>query len=235
MKSRIHFILVIILLSPSASALAAPARDGSEGSPAAAWSHDWNVFTNPSDAASKSAQSWQVTFGADVAPEPAAASILFAPVEPSESAEQRPVAFTYSEGYQTRRKIHMYASYATLPLFVAQYFVGQKLYDGTGTDSTKSAHGALVAGMAGLFAVNTVTGVWNMWEARKDPNGRTRRTIHGLMMLVADAGFVATGALAPDSEGEGGGSSGNRSLHRNVALTSMGIATASYLMMLFTR
>jgi hypothetical protein len=54
---------------------------------------------------------------------------------------------------------------------------------------------------------------------------------HGFMMLAADAGFVATGLLAPSEDG----SSGNRSAHRAVAITSMSIATASYLFMLFTR
>jgi len=112
---------------------------------------------------------------------------------------------------------------------VAQYAVGQKLYDGNASDSTRSAHGALAASTAVLFGVNTVTGVWNLAEGRKDPNHRTKRMVHGLLMLAADAGFVATGMLAPDDEGEGGG---DRSAHRTVALTSMGIATVAYLMML---
>jgi hypothetical protein len=148
------------------------------------------------------------------------------------AAEQRPQAFTYSDGYNTRRKIHMAASWATLPLFVGQYIAGQKLYDGTGSSSAKSWHGALAGGVAALFAVNTVTGVWNLWEARQDPNGKTRRLVHGLLMLGADAGFVATGLMAPDDDGEGGG---DRSAHRTVAITSMGVAAGSYLFMLFTR
>ena len=147
----------------------------------------------------------------------------------------RPKAFEYSDGYRTRLKIHKYASYATLPLFVAQYAVGQKLYAGTGSDSTRSVHGALAATTAALFAVNTVTGAWNLSESRKDPNHRTKRTIHGVLMLVADAGFVATGMMAPDNEheGEGNGSSGtSASTHRSVAIASMGVATVAYLMML---
>lgn len=56
------------------------------------------------------------------------------------------------------------------------------------------------------------------------------------MMFGADLGFVATGALAPDDDSdEGGGSSGNRSLHRTVAITSMGVAAVSYVYMLVTR
>jgi hypothetical protein len=93
----------------------------------------------------------------------------------------------------------------------------------------------LAAGTAVLFAVNTVTGIWNLREGRQDPNHRTKRRIHGFLMMAADVGFVATGMLAPESEGGegGGGSSGNRSTHRTVALTSMGVATVGYLMMLF--
>lgn len=155
---------------------------------------------------------------------------------PPAPASLRPVAFEYSDGFRTRLKIHKYASYATIPLFAAQYGVGQKLYDGTGSDSTRAAHTALAAATAALFTVNTVTGVWNFKESRRNPTHRTKRTIHGVLMLVADAGFVATGLMAPESENENEGgvavSSGNRSAHRTVALTSMGIATVSYLIML---
>jgi hypothetical protein len=55
-------------------------------------------------------------------------------------------------------------------------------------------------------------------------------------MLGADAGFVATGALASDREERGSHrSEGNAATHRAVALTSMGVATISYLYMFFTR
>lgn len=152
----------------------------------------------------------------------------------------RPLAFEYSEGYRVRRKIHRYASFATLPLFAAQFAVGQKLYDqrDNASDGLRSAHGALAAGTGALFAVNTVTGVWNMSEGRRDPSHRNKRRLHALLMLTADAGFVATGLLAPESEDEGrptGTNDGRRSTHRTVALTSMGIATVGYLIMLFDR
>jgi hypothetical protein len=148
---------------------------------------------------------------------------------PQAAPAPRAVAFEYSDGYYKRLKVHKYASFATLPLFVSQYAVGQKLYDGNASDSTRSWHGALAASTAVLFGVNTVTGVWNLVEARKDPHKSTKRTIHGVLMLAADAGFVATGMLAPDDEGEGGG---DRSTHRTVAITSMAVATVAYLMML---
>ena len=85
-----------------------------------------------------------------------------------------------------------------------------------------------------LFGVNTVTGAWNLWEARKDPNGRTKRWVHGLLMMAADAGFLATAMLAPgDDFAENGGSlSDRRSTHRTVAFTSIGIGTVGYLVML---
>ena len=162
-----------------------------------------------------------------------ASATALSALDPQAAPAPRPMAFEYSDGYRTRLKIHKYASFATLPLFVAQFAVGQKLYNGNYSDSTRSVHGALAATTAALFAVNTVTGVWNAAEGRKDPNHRTKRLVHGILMAVADAGFVATGVMAPESEGgesEGGGTS--RSTHRTVALTSMGIATVGYLMML---
>jgi hypothetical protein len=55
-------------------------------------------------------------------------------------------------------------------------------------------------------------------------------------MLGADAGFVATAALAPGDDERGQiRSMGRRSTHRTVALTSMGVAAASYIYMLFAR
>ena len=122
-------------------------------------------------------------------------------LDPQAPTAPRAMAFEYSDGYRTRLKIHKYASFATLPLFVAQFAVGQKLYNGNYSDSTRSVHGALAATTAALFAVNTVTGIWNLSEGRKDPNRRTKRMVHGILMAVASAGFVATGVMTPESEG----------------------------------
>ena len=127
----------------------------------------------------------------------------------------------------------MIASYLTLPLFVTQAIAGQKLYD-DGSSTARSFHDAGMALTIALFSVNTVTGGWNFWEARKDPNGKTRRLVHSLMMFGADIGFVATAALAPDDD-EGGGSSSDKSLHRTVAISSMSLAAASYIYMFVTR
>jgi hypothetical protein len=186
-----------------------------------------------SPAVPRSVHAWQVTFGDNPSMPPSLADAAEAArSEASATAEQRPTAFVYSEGYNTRRKIHMVASYLTLPLFVFQAVAGQKLYD-EGSSSAKSMHDAGMALTIGLFTVNTVTGGWNFWEARKDPNGKTRRLVHSLMMFGADIGFVATAALAPDDDE--GGSSGDKSLHRTVAISSMSLAAASYIYMLVTR
>jgi hypothetical protein len=143
------------------------------------------------------------------------------------AAEQRPQAFEYSDAYNTRRKIHLIASYATIPLFVGQYIAGEKLYDGNGGSTARSAHGALAGGLAALFAVNTVTGVWNMIEARHDPAGRTRRNLHALGMLIADAGFLYTASLAEGARESDAGAT----KHRNAAIASISVATVSTLMM----
>lgn len=152
------------------------------------------------------------------------------------AAGPRPKAIEYSDAYYTRLKIHRYASYATLPLFVAEYFVGQKLiHEGTSAShSLRNSHRLLATGIGVLFGVNTVTGLWNLWDSRKEPAGRARRTIHGLLMLTADAGFVATGMTTPRRR-EGGVriiSSSRANTHRALAIGSMSLATASYLMML---
>ena len=140
------------------------------------------------------------------------------------------VATEYSHAYQVRAKIHRYASFATLPLFATEIALGQSLYNEPG-GGKKTAHAIVGGGIGSLFAVNTVTGVMNLWEARKDPVGHTRRMTHGLLMMAANAGFFATFLAAPDSEHAD--FTEQRSTHRNIALTSIGLATAGYLTMLF--
>ena len=228
-------ILVVIITAVAAGPTVLPAVAGeavvrpawqscaSEPRRPSPWSVDWNALSAGSPAASAAPASPRLRFGvADLADQ--------------QTPRRRTVAFEYSEGYKIRAKIHKVASIATVPLFVAEYLVGQNLYNHpfTHSDSARSAHTALAASTGVLFGVNTITGVWNLIEARKDPNRSTRRTIHGILMLIADAGFAITGATAPESDHDrlehGGGS---RSTHRAIALTSMGIATVSYLLMLF--
>jgi len=136
----------------------------------------------------------------------------------------------YSEWYARRLKIHRRASYVMLPMFVAQYAAGRQLMEKS-SDAPKWAihwHGPLATGVAVLFTANTITGVWNLWAARKDPAARKWRTTHSLLMLAADAGFTSAGLLAERAER----SASVRREHRDIALTSIGVATVGYLMML---
>jgi hypothetical protein len=70
-------------------------------------------------------------------------------------------------------------------------------------------------------------------ESRAAP-GHTKRLVHGLVMLASEGGFVASAVTAP-----GGGRNGlvtfdsDKATHRAIAITSIGLATAGYLMMLF--
>jgi hypothetical protein len=146
---------------------------------------------------------------------------------------QRPHAVEYSRAYETRLAIHHWSSFATLPLFAAEYYVGQKLIHDAAPDSRwRGPHQAVATGVAGLFALNTVTGVWNLWDARKDPNDRVRRYVHAALMIAADAGFVATAATAPDDDGLAGSRSAAAGRHRGIAVASMGAAAVGYVMML---
>jgi hypothetical protein len=155
-----------------------------------------------------------------------------APAASRSSGQARPTVVQYSDAYQLRARIHRTASLVSLPLFVAEGLVGESLYRNP-TPGKRGAHLALAAGIGGLFAINTVTGVWNLIEARKDPTDRGRRVLHGVLMLAADAGFLATAALAPEGEeGRRIGPSPRRGAHRAMAFTSIGLATAGYLVML---
>jgi hypothetical protein len=145
----------------------------------------------------------------------------------------RKQAVEHSDFYYKRLAVHRYASYATVPLFVTEYFLGEHLFNHPGEGgSTKSAHGVVAGGIAVLFGVNTITGVWNLWDSRHEPDGRTRRYVHSILMLAADAGFAWAGATAPGDEGPGAELDSRRRKHRTIALSSMGISLASSGMML---
>jgi hypothetical protein len=145
-------------------------------------------------------------------------------------------AIVHSDAYQTRAKVHKYASFATLPLFAAEVALGESLYNTpAGTRVNVGAHAAVGAGIVGLFGLNTVTGAWNLFgEGWQDTEGRTLRVAHGLLMMAADVGFVATEATGPKSGGQGALTFETaKATHRNIAFTSIGVATAGYLIMLF--
>ena len=145
----------------------------------------------------------------------------------------RPQAIEYSDAYYTRAKIHKVASWATLPLLGTEAILGQNLYnDPQGQSSYRGAHIAVGAAITGFFVAQTATGVWNLVDSWNDPNHKKLRRLHSIMMLGADAGFVAAYGTAP------GGRNlvtfdQQKSTHRTIVFTSMGVATASYLLMLF--
>jgi len=199
---------------------------------AASASWTFGADTPPADAPLRSARAWQVSFEIDDASTdapPVRRLIEAAQDVHFDVADQRPpAAVTVSDGYAMRAKIHKMASFATLPLFGAQWWLGTKLENQTGSETVRATHAAIATTMVGLFGVNTVTGLWNLWEGRNDPSKRGLRVLHGLLMLGADAGFVATGLLAPTNDG-----GGNQNLHKSVAITSIAVATTGYLIMLF--
>ena len=154
---------------------------------------------------------------------------IVAAAQLSDTLPRRRRAVEYSDGYSRRLTIHRIGSYTMLPLFGAEYVLGNQLIHGNEDSGIKPAHVVVATGIGVLFTVNTATGLWNLWDSRSDPAGRTRRTVHALAMLAADAGFVWTGAIADQAKR----SNANARQHRNVALGSIGVATLGTAMMWF--
>lgn len=150
---------------------------------------------------------------------------------------RRPRAVEYSDDYYTRLTIHRIGSYTMLPLFVAEYSLGQNLIqDASPSSWIKPAHVGVASGIGILFTVNTVTGLWNLWDSRHDDSGRTRRTVHSVMMLASDAGFLAAAALAPSrNHGFLDASTYQHrvNVHRGVSIGSFALSTIGGAMMWF--
>lgn len=145
---------------------------------------------------------------------------------------RRPRAVEHSNFYYTRLTIHRDASYAIIPLFVTEYALGSSLFaHPPGSDGTRTAHSIVGAGLVGVFGLNTVTGTWNLWDSRHDSPGRARRYVHAALMLLSDAGFVATEMTAPGRD-DAVTDPGKKRLHRTLAITSMGLAIGGWGMML---
>ena len=159
-------------------------------------------------------------------------SFAQAPADPSQQpAQTHPVATTYSEGYETRLKIHKYASWATIPLFATELALGQSLYNNPETGTKKTMHGLVGTGIVGLFGLNTFTGTWNLWEGRHDTN--KTKIVHSILMFAADGGFLATTATGPHVRNGIITNPSDKSLHRDIAIGSISVGTAGYLLMLF--
>lgn len=163
---------------------------------------------------------------------PIDARLLPAP-SAADTVRRRARAVEVSDAYETRLRIHRYASYTMIPLFALQSVAGNQLYqaDRTGAEKpgwAKGTHAVGAAGLAALFTVNTVTGVWNLWESRDNETGRTKRWIHSILLLASDAGFTYSGISAGDAEE----SQATRDRHRNVSYAAMASALAGYAVML---
>lgn len=161
------------------------------------------------------------------------ARLVFQLAPDVDTVRRRPRAIEVTDAYETRLRIHRYASYTLIPLFALQSVAGNQLYqaDRTGGEKpgwAKSTHVAGATGLAALFTVNTVTGAWNLWESRSNPSGRTKRWIHSILLLASDAGFTYSGISSGDAEH----SQTTRDHHRNVSYAAMGTALVGYAVML---
>jgi hypothetical protein len=138
-------------------------------------------------------------------------------------------AVSLSDAYYTRLTVHRYLSYAELPVFAAEWVVGDKLM-ARGTpvaDWVKPTHVGIATVLGGLFAANTVTGVWNLAEGWSQFGDRKPLVVtHSVLMLGADAGFFVAPLLV-----HGRNNIDGQKRHRAVAVASMSAATLSTVMM----
>jgi len=169
------------------------------------------------------------------------ASVLLAPALSSEdltsadTVHKRRRAVVMSDAQILRLRIHRYASYTVIPLFALQSIAGNQLLqaDNGGQERpgwAKSAHSFGAAALGTVFTVNTITGVWALYDQRANAQNRTLRWVHSILMLASDAGFTYTGIKLAD---EAKGSSSDRDRHRNWAYASMGTALVGYGIMFF--
>ena len=163
--------------------------------------------------------------------------VAVAPLTPGDTVARRPrpKVVEVSDWYYRRLTIHRYVSYGVIPVFGLQWIAGNQIFQSEQSATRISpptwavtGHRAGATALAAMFTVNTVTGLWNLWDSRSVPQGRLLRTAHALTMLTADAGFTWAGArLSEQAET----SLDKRKLHRTIALESTGLTLAGALMM----
>ena len=146
---------------------------------------------------------------------------------------QKTRAVEYSGFYQSRLKLHRTLSYTMIPLFIGSYLTGEQILKNRDDPPPKWAttlHKPFAYATAAVFTVNTVTGLWNLWDGRKNPQGQTKRTVHSLLFMAATAGFTYAGtSLAHDAKNH----SDRNHFHKTVAMASMGVSVLSWGMMVF--
>jgi hypothetical protein len=151
----------------------------------------------------------------------------------TDTLPRRRHAIEYSDWYYRRLQIHRWGSYVELPVFAGEYWLGNKLTSQNEIPASwvKPTHGAVAAVLGGLFTVNTVTGLWNLYDSRKDADQRALVWSHSALMLASDAGFMVTGFLA----GNARRTTADANHHKDAAVVSMGFATAGTLLMWIAR
>ena len=164
----------------------------------------------------------------------AAATPAPALIDQQDTTRRRARAVEVSEWYGRRLTIHRTLSFAMLPVFASQYIAGSKLYEAQQVGGSpapswaRPVHKAGAVTVAGIFGVNTVTGVWNLWDSRHTREHRWLRYTHAAVMLGSDAAFAYTGIkLSQDAKQ----SFVKRDQHRRVALYAIGASTVSGVVM----
>jgi hypothetical protein len=171
--------------------------------------------------------SFGILSGAQQRPD-SAVRVVPATASDTPRVHRRVRAIEYSDAYNTRLTIHRIGSYTELPLFAAEWYLGDRLLNGVNPAGwMKPAHAGVAGALGVLFTVNTVTGAWNLWDSRADPAGRTRRYLHTGLMLASDAGFAWAGAIGGDAKHNF--DTGKR--HRDIALGSIALSTVGTAMM----
>ena len=137
----------------------------------------------------------------------------------------------YSDVYHTRVAIHRALSWAMVPLFIGSGYTGFQLRNkrDLAPKWVRDLHGPLAGATVVVFGMNSLTGIWNLVEGRKDPAGRTRRLVHGAMFLAAAAGFTYVTAAGDNISAFGK----PNHWHRDIALASMSVSLVSWSLMLF--
>lgn len=161
------------------------------------------------------------------APDPAAVALVVPRRDDTTKVPQALVE--YSELYGIRADLHRALSWAMIPLFVGSAYTGFQLRikGDAAPQWTRDAHGPLAGATAVVFGMNTLTGVWNLIEGRKDPEGRGKRILHGALFLAAGAGFAYVTAAGDNIHATGR----SNHWHRDVALGSMAVSVTSWALM----
>ena len=148
----------------------------------------------------------------------------------ADTIRKRPKAVEVSEWYGRRLTIHRYVAYGTLPVFAAQWAAGERLYHDSreAPQWAKTTHRIGATTLAAGFTVNTVTGLWNLWDSRSQPQGRTLRTVHAITMLAADAAFTYAGVKLADEAEQ---SVDKRRAHRRLALQATALTAVNEIAM----